>query len=336
MYSGDESFSVEFEESSGYEGSSVDFEDRDSYFSDFEDAPPPILMESIPSMHEERFGASVATIDDDSFVVLGGVSDVDDPVGLTSCEVYNASTKTWTLLPEDMPEYRYGCAAATVGRHIYVVGGDVARKSVSTMVAYSLDEKKWVSKKSMKKARERCAAAASNGRLFVFGGRFDDARRNTEVYDPQTDKWKDLPPMPIERLDCKAVAVDGKIYICGGNNANGKHLAAFDIFNTTTEQWEDGPDMPVPRTGHAVVAVGRSIVVIGGQDDECDQLLSTHIYDVDDKEWSDGLHMISERSEHVAAAVSGGKVVIAGGADTESNFLDTAEALQFVLNGTKM
>ena len=120
-----------------------------------------ISTQTIRPMHEKRYAAAVATIDNGSFIVIGG-HDGRDKL-LSSCEVYDGRNNTWTRLPTDMPEGRFGCQAATIGRNVYVVGG-------STMVVYSLDSKKWTSKTPMKKARDGCAVAASNGRLFVFGG----------------------------------------------------------------------------------------------------------------------------------------------------------------------
>ena len=126
----------------------------------------------------------MATIDNESFIVTGGDFHWCEP--LSSCEIYNKNTNQWTRLPKDMSEGRYRCGAATIDRHIYVVGGRlevVGTDSInmSTMVAYSLDSKEWISKKRMKQAREGFAVTVSNDRLFIFGGIYYNNVLNVEI-----------------------------------------------------------------------------------------------------------------------------------------------------------
>ena len=281
---------------------------------------------NIASMSEGRSHAAVASIDDDSFVVIGG----HGTERLSSCEVYNERTNEWRPLPKNMPKGRSYCAAARIGRYIYVVGSSLS------MAAYSLDNEEWVFKSPTKIRRYGCAAVASNGHLYVFGGRHCEIHNTAEVYDPETDKWKDLPRMSQARKSCAAVTVGDKIYVIGGRASD--LLSSVEIFNVTTRKWEKGTDMPTPRYAHAAVAIGKFIIVIGGCDNSDQSVSSTIIYDTNDKNWSDGPSLATERSYHIAVTINEKRVVIAGGETNswkDDDNSDSAEMITFKLNDTR-
>ena len=186
----------------------------------------------------------------------------------------------------------------------------------------------------MKQHRADFGVATHNGRLFVFGGKFDDCidriMKTSEVYDPETDTWQDLPPMPHKRTSSAAVTVDGKIYVMEGFVCD-KYVvdpvSSVDIFNVTTWKWEKGPDMPTPCHQHAAVTIGKFIFVIGGHTHHYELLSDTLIYDVDKKKWSNSPSMTTGRYSHIAPTINGKNMVIAGSYDKSGELIsNTAEA----------
>src|SRR5689334_9122757 len=76
----------------------------------------------------------------------------------------------------------------------------------------------WTVKAPLPAVRNEVAAAAVNGKLYVFGGSIagqSDLKR-TEEYDPATDKWTGRAEMPYGGSHMIAVALNNKIYVVGG------------------------------------------------------------------------------------------------------------------------
>ncbi len=77
----------------------------------------------------------------------------------------------------------------------------------------------WTVKAPMPAIRNEVAAAAVNGRLYVFGGsvgggRYDLTRN--EEYDPATNAWRARKDLPSGANHMAAAAANGKIYLVGG------------------------------------------------------------------------------------------------------------------------
>jgi N-acetylneuraminic acid mutarotase len=65
-----------------------------------------------------------------------------------------------------------------------------------------------------------------NGRIYVAGGEFEDARmfasiRAVEAYEPATDQWSVLPPMPRSRHGLAGAVLGDTLHVVGGEYASG-------------------------------------------------------------------------------------------------------------------
>ena len=68
----------------------------------------------------------------------------------------------------------------------------------------------------MPTARGGLAAAASGGKLYVFGGENPGVFPHTEEYDPASNTWRRVADMPTPRHGMGAVTVGADIYVIGG------------------------------------------------------------------------------------------------------------------------
>jgi hypothetical protein len=73
----------------------------------------------------------------------------------------------------------------------------------------------------MPTARGGLAAAALNGRMYVFGGEIPGVYAQNEEYNPATNTWRTMAPMPTPRHGIGAASVGDSIFIIGGAPVQG-------------------------------------------------------------------------------------------------------------------
>lgn len=182
-----------------------------------------------PPLTVARGGHSAAIVNGNP-VVVGGAG--TDGQSLTSAEWLDGMSEEWHLFDFEMSVARDHLAAATVSRldrhqafdHLYAIGGrrniDYGQNLNATESSQSFGS--WATAAPLPTARSGIAAAAVDGRIYVFGGEgpsgtFD----NNEVYDPTTDTWTTAAPMPVALHGHGAAVVDGVIYVIGGGPTPG-------------------------------------------------------------------------------------------------------------------
>jgi N-acetylneuraminic acid mutarotase len=130
-----------------------------------------------------------ACVLDGRIYVSGGVpthSSVDPAVvALTTVEVYDPTTDTWTQA-SDMPWPKYGHSASVIDGKMYIIGGQ-DQESVKLWQEGQIDE-----------------------------GQMDELFSIVYVYDPAADTWTTAARHPFVTTAHAAGVVDGKIYTIGG------------------------------------------------------------------------------------------------------------------------
>mmetsp|Transcript_16123 Transcript_16123/g.23681 ORF Transcript_16123/g.23681 Transcript_16123/m.23681 type:complete len:354 (-) Transcript_16123:231-1292(-) len=136
------------------------------------------VWSSIPPMHTKRCYCAAAVLDGQLYVVggHGGNEGDDEHETLSSAEVYDPTTKGWSLITS-MNHKRSMCAAASLCGKVIVVGGyDGEGKYLAACEAYNPTTRQWSSIPSMQTKRYGCAAVCVDGTLYVMGGQ--DARED--------------------------------------------------------------------------------------------------------------------------------------------------------------
>ncbi|WP_412029784.1 Kelch repeat-containing protein [Deinococcus yunweiensis] len=114
--------------------------------------------------------------------------------------------------------------------------------------------------------------AAVEGRLYVFGGFFENrnrqpmATRAVRVYDPANDQWTTLRDAP-DAVTHAGVAVDGtNIYVAGGflGDHPGPQTDHVWRYDTRTDTWTALPPLPSGRGAGVLVRLGRDLHYFGG------------------------------------------------------------------------
>lgn len=239
---------------------------------------------------------------------------------LSTMRRLNAGEDAWEIVP-NMPTARRLCASATVGGHIYVVGGETVYGvqltttefcQVNAAERFSPLRSDWESLPPMPTARAGCAATTCHGLLYVIGGRMHETVGHAcERFDPTAMSWERLPDMPTARSGCSAVSIGTLVCVIGGKDAGSNVCGVTEAFDVAIGRWLTLPSMLTARSAFSAGSVGGYVYVVGGFNgfsgiDLCERL------DPRGGTW-EAIPPLAAPRVGGAATVAGGKLHVFGG-----------------------
>lgn len=170
-------------------------------------------------------------------------------------------------------------------------------------------------------ACDRACACALEGRIYVFGGRVEQASHTgfAHSYDPAAKKWEELPSM-LPRQHASAVAMGGRIYVIGGHA--GDDTTVVEIYDPQEAEWAYGPALKKARYGGCAAVLDDRIYYLGGwvschhahEDGRCggEPTGAAEVLDRDKGSWEECSALPTPRAFAACAAI-GKKIYVAGG-----------------------
>ncbi len=198
--------------------------------------------------------------------VLGG----ETSQGVTGAVLrYRASPGGWETLAAK-PTAVTDAQAVVVGDRIYIPGGkDATGKPVRVLEVFSPRLNQWQLLAPLPVALSGYALAASEGRLYLFGG-WDGSAYSAAVfiYDPAANQWKTGTPLPAPRTYAAAVLVENRIYVIGGYDGQ-QALRSLLVYFPGRDQsgdhpWEERAPLPEGRYGMGATNLVNFIYLVGG------------------------------------------------------------------------
>jgi N-acetylneuraminic acid mutarotase len=183
----------------------------------------------------------------------------------------------------------------------------------------------WTKKADMPGSSFVSAAAAVDGKIYVFGGSLVGGITLGIFYeyDPANDEWKTKADIPTPRCRHSACAVNGKIYVIGGtpNNYGDDNLATVEEYDPATDTWTRKADMPTPRHSLATNVVDGKIYAIAGHKgslafDRAIPVPNVEVYDPATDTWEKREDMPYVPHYLVSTGVVDGKIYFARGSAT--------------------
>jgi Galactose oxidase, central domain/Kelch motif len=316
-----------------------------------------------PVMHMGRTGDTATIIpigpNAGKVLVAGGFNDVRGPGPLASTELYDPATNTFARGPDlagpDLPNDIDDQTATVMpagprAGWILIVGG-------STNDFY--DPINGHTSLAPKSPYERFYHTATvipvgpnKGKILIAGGdegfasnvpSGTDDRRQTEIYDPLTNRFQPGPRMNTGRDNHTATVIAGgrnagKILLVGGwlqkkGVVEGPPLASTELYDPATNTFASHGATATLKTARAehtatLISSGPNagkILVAGGEQGDTHLLSSTEIYDPATNTFEPGPPMLEARSEHIAITIrsgpNAGEILIAGGLGVQCNKL---------------
>jgi len=176
-------------------------------------------LTSMPTGTER--GASGVAVLDGRVVVAGGLRGAS----VADASVFDPQANAWSPL-QPLGVARDHLAAATVDGRVHAVAGrsgGVLRAALEVLDGASGS---WSRRADIPTPRGGCAASELSGRLVVLGGEGNVAEpagvfRETESYDPATDRWRADRPMQTPRHGIGAAVLRTRLFVPGGATVEG-------------------------------------------------------------------------------------------------------------------
>lgn len=187
---------------------------------------------------------------------------------------------------------RYGPAAVTDGKLIYVIGGSGPDGMLGDIEAID----PWSGRVEVITTNlipRRYHSAVLRGNLiYIAGGESGpEVQPVIEVFNLKTRTSRVETEMPTPRRFAQAVAVGNNLYVIGGQDANQiskkseRRTGIVEVYDLGRGKWSSAPPMPTPREC-TLAAGGGKIFAIGGYSGGETGLRTFETYDVKARKWS--------------------------------------------------
>ena len=230
---------------------------------------------SAGNLNVARSNASAILLAKGTVLIMGGCLANCQGATTATAEIYNPTSRTWSLTGKMLTPRAYSGAVMLPGGKILVAGG--------------------------------CVTFNINGCMSVTA--------KAEIYDPATGKWTATGGMTVGRGALTLTMLpNGKVLAAGGQNAAGDALASSELYNSTTGRWTLTGKLNVARDEHtAVLLANGKVLAIGGETTNGLSTAKTELYDSATGKWTLTGNLNTGRIEHTATMLMNGNVLISGG-----------------------
>mmetsp|Transcript_68877 Transcript_68877/g.128576 ORF Transcript_68877/g.128576 Transcript_68877/m.128576 type:complete len:385 (+) Transcript_68877:60-1214(+) len=257
---------------------------------------------------------------------------------------------TWDNL-QPIPVGLSDATAATVGDHIYLIGGcdspsgnedfgdfQACTQITSTIRIYSVVDDSWTTGTSMPSQRYRHASAVHGDDIYVVGGRdVDDNLMHTVLkYSTTAGTWEVVVQNFAEATSDNAAFFSGNmLYTCGGWQVNYTAEAKCFVMDVTAASpsfTDSGMSLQIPRGDHRIVVLDNRAYLLGGFNGTYYHTNTMEVLDLTSSAgWTmDNIApMIHGRGDFAMVAYNG-RILAMGGEDGSDSDLDAGASLRHV------
>jgi PKD repeat protein len=256
-------------------------------------------------------------------VLVAGGAGNGNPLFLSSAELYDPATGTWTPTGSmNTVRIEYTATLLPNGK-VLVAGGGDGHSPLSSAELYDPSTGTWSYTGSMNIARgQQTATLLTNGEVLVVGGSANNDA-SAELYDPTTGTWTYTGSTNFVRLAQTATLLpDGKVLVAGGFGTGIPPTPSAELYDPTTGTWTYTGSMITGMENQTATLLpdGKVLVAV-----DYPASSTAQIYDPSNGTWSLTASMNALRRDASAVLLPNGKVMVAGGSDNNSDFWSSAE-----------
>jgi len=305
------------------------------------------------SMTIARAGHTATLLSNGKVLIAGGTSGGDTEAALSTAELYDPATDTFTATTGSMTAARVVHTATLLSDGtVLVAGGDVIFfngipnsniKSLSSAEIYNANTGKFTATTGNLTVRRESHTAnlLSSGKVLIAGGSSGTLGNDppavtlyatAELYDPSTGHFTATTGMLTQARDLQTANLlsTGKVLIAGGESNSGGTSVTAELFDSSSQSFTATGIMTTPRYYHDATTLSDGTVLLtGGSDDAPTRAKSAaEVYDPTGGTFANTGSMIYPRVWHTSTLLPNGKVLITGGAGNDSNPVATCELYQ--------
>jgi len=263
---------------------------------------------------------------DGTVLVTGGYV---DNIAVNTAEIYNPTTKLFTLLANNMKVPRANHTSTLLPSGVvFITGGFSGTSPHNETEIYDpvLQTFTFAFKMTYHRSNH-VAILQGDGRLVVIGGVTLESGflAQDEVYDPSTGFWTAYQSMLENRGGHTATMLQsGQIFVAGGVTGS-QTLQSAEILDPVTHTFTPIGNMNTPRNQHRANLLNDGTVLLTAGSTDFVNLRSNELFDPSNNSFSLVGTLVDDRKSHTATLLQDGRVLVAGGKGGTVGDLTTAE-----------
>lgn len=246
---------------------------------------------------------------------------------LSSCELYERASGTWSLTKGSLNEGRsYHTATLLSDGRVLAVGGAGNNGRLASAELFDPGADQWKATGSLNAARDsHSATLLTDGKVLVVGGVDVNGvpLANAELYDPAKGTWTSAGSLARGRyFHTATLLMDGKVLVIGGVGATGAASNSVELYDPLSNKFTTLNPLLTARALQSATLLttgsnaGKVLVMAGDDFNPETELKSVELYDPSGSgaSTSSGVPQLTQaRDNFTATLLSSGKVLAAGG-----------------------
>lgn len=190
------------------------------------------------SLATERDAHTATLLENGKVLVAGGYTDGYSGHSLTSAELYDPATGSWSATGSLGTERSAHTATLLPNGNVLVAGGFTYGHALDSAELYDPATQRWSATGSLAtQHQDHTATLLPNGKVLVAGGVISDGTTlaSAQLYDPATAGWSAAGSLATARVYHTATLLpNGNVLVAAGYNSTARFLASAEIYDSTT------------------------------------------------------------------------------------------------------
>jgi hypothetical protein len=270
------------------------------------------------SMTDPRRGHRASVLGDGRVLVSGGrFFNGNFYEYLSSAEIYNPETESWTITGSMSITRHYHTSTLLQDGRVLVAGGYYRDFNgnfyhLNSAEIYDPQTGQWSLTGSMAATRGgHTATLLEDGRVMVAGGVNSAYLASAEIFDPQTGTWSTTGSSNVARAGHTATMLpDGLVLVASGSSGGTTTFTtSAELYDPASGTWSLTGSLNQGREWHTATLLPVGLVLVAGGH----SLSSAEIYNLETGTWSLTGSMADRRECHSATLLPSGMVLVVGG-----------------------